>query len=436
MGGAVGLGNLWRFPYIAGENGGGGFVLIYVGFVFLFGLPIMIAEMVIGRRGRRSAVNTMRQLIRDGGRSPLWHAIGWLSIVIPLVGLSYYAVVAAWSMDFLGQAVSGAFAGLDGETSGRNFGNRVGDPIRQTLLHAAFIALTAFVVGRGVHRGLERVARFMMPGLLMLLVGIVVYNVFRMDLAAAARFLFVPDLAAITTEGVLMALGQALFSLAVGTGMIITYAAYLPERVSLTRSATVVCAGDTLVAILAGLAIFPIVFGFGMDPQEGPPLIFVSLPVAFGQMPGGQVVGSAFFLLLFFAAFTTSVGMLEPSVSWLEEHRGARRGRVALAAGFVAWLVGLASVYSFNVLAGFFPLGFVDALNDKTIFDLIDFTVANVLLPLNALLVALFVGWSLQDVSTLRDLGTRDNLWFGYWRIALKYLVPIAIAMIVFDLWR
>lgn len=436
MGAAVGLGNIWRFPYIAGENGGGGFVLIYLGFVFLLGLPVMIGEMLIGRRGHQSAIASMSLLVERGKRSPFWKVIGWLSVFAPFLGLTYYSVVAAWSLDYLSLAVTGAFQDLTGATAQSSFEEQIGRPIRQTLLHGAFIAMTVAVVARGLHGGIERMAKLLMPALFALLILLVIYNIFVSDFGRAFEFLFRPDFSKITGQSVLIALGQALFSLAIGVGVMMTYSAYLPKKVSLPESAAIICVGDTAVAVLAGLAIFPIVFSSGLDASEGPGLIFVSLPVAFGQMPGGQIIGSLFFLLLFFAAYTTSIGMLEPLVSWLEERPGARRSHMAIGAGFVAWVLGFASVLSFSLLSDWHPLSFIAAMEGKTFFDVLDFTIANMLLPINALLIALFAGWSLSRVIARDELGIGDGIWFTYWRFAVRYLVPVALVLIIFDMWR
>jgi len=436
VGAAVGLGNIWRFPYIAGENGGGGFVLLYIGFVFLLGLPIMIGEMMIGHRGQQSAVGSMNLLVKRGNRSPFWKIIGWLSILIPLVGLSYYSVVAAWALDYLSLAVSGSLAAFTADTAQSNFELQIGQPIRQSLLHVAFIGMTVIVVARGLHGGIEIIAKVMIPGLFGLLLLLVGYNLFQADFAQAFDFLFRPDFSKLDTRAVLMALGQALFSLAIGVGVLMTYSAYLPKQLSLPASAAIICIGDTFVALLAGLAIFPIVFQYGLSPSEGPGLIFVTLPVAFAQMPGGMIVATLFFLLLFFAAYTTAVGMLEPMVSWLVERHKFRRSTMAILAGLLTWLLGIASVLSFSTLREVYPLDFITALQGKTFFDVVDFTIANILLPINALLLALFAGWSIDKVVVSQELGITGGPWLLYWRFAVRYLVPVALTLIMIDLWR
>jgi NSS family neurotransmitter:Na+ symporter len=435
IGAAVGLGNLWRFPFIAGQNGGAGFVLLYLGFVFFLGLPVMIGEMILGRRGQQSAVGTMNTLVRRDKHSPFWKSIGWLSILLPFLGLTYYSVVAAWALDYLGLAVTGAFTGITGEDAQQNFAVQIGQPFRQLALHGLFILSVVVVVSRGLHGGIERISKIAMPALFVILVGLVAYNLVAADFAAAFRFLFTPDFSRIGTEAVLTALGQALFSLAIGVGVMITYSAYLPEKFSLVTSAGVICCGDTFVALLAGLAIFPIVFQYGLSPGEGAGLIFVTLPIAFGQMPGGLIIGSLFFLLLFIAAYTTGIAMVEPIVSWLEEHRGAHRPTMTVACGVLAWLGGIVSVLSFSLLADVYPLEVLSLMEGKTFFDIMDFIVANILLPINALLIALFAGWALDRATAGAELGTSSGPWFIYWRFALRFLVPAALIAIMLDLW-
>ena len=432
IGGAVGLGNLWRFPYVAGEYGGGAFVIIYLAFVFLLGVPLMAGEMLLGRRGHRSPVNSMAALVRAENANLLWRSIGWLSILVPFIGLSYYAVVAAWAIDYLLLAGSGAFQGLDGAISQDLFGTRIDAPVYQAALHALFVALTVWVVANGVNKGIERASRVLMPALFVMLLILVIYGAIEGDMAAARRFLFNPDFASLSGESFLVALGQALFSLGIGVGLMITYSAYMPRDYSLRLSAAAICVGDTLAALLAGFAIFPIVFASHLDPAEGPGLIFVTLPVAFGAMPGGQVVGALFFVLLLFAAYTSAIGMLEPVVAWLDERRPGRRRQMAIAAGTAVWVLGLGSVFSFSFLSDFRPLGFIGI--ERNFFGIADFTVANVLAPVNAFLIALFAGWVVHRAAIDEEFSADSATWKGYWRLANRFLAPSALIIVLVDL--
>jgi len=432
VGGAIGLGNLWRFPYIAGDNGGGGFVLIYLAFVFLLGVPLVAAEMLLGRRGHRSALSSISALVRAEDANAFWKTIGVLSMLIPFFALSYYAVVAAWAIDYLTLSITDGFSGLDGVSSQNTFNERISRPGYQVMLHGVFIAMTVWIIANGINKGIERASKVFMPALFLVIVILVIYGMISADFSAAVDFLFRPDFSKITGQSFLIALGQALFSLGIGVGLMITYGSYMPKEFSLRTSVTIICIGDTLAAILAGLAIFPIVFASGLDPAEGPGLIFVSLPIAFGGMPGGQVVAALFFLLLFFAAYTSALGMLEPVVSWLEERAPGRRKQMSMIAGFAIWVIGLGPVFSFSLLSDFRPLGFLGV--DKGIFGLFDYTIANVLAPFNALLIALFAGWVLRKKVVDEEFAGDSPAWKSYWRFANRYLTPAALIIVLIDL--
>ncbi len=435
IGAAVGLGNLWRFPYIAGENGGGGFVVIYLFFVFAFGLPIMLAEMVIGRAGKQDALSSMKTIIAENQAHRGWRAIGWISLWVPFLGLSYYAVVAAWSLDYLALAVTGEFSDLSSQAAPGLFAQRAGTWPTQILLHGLFIALSAIFVGLGITRGLERAARLAMPLLLCILVFLVVHNLVSSNFAQALDFLFSLDLTRFSSETVLLALGQALFSLAIGVGVMITFSAYVPNSVSLGQCALVICIADTLVALLAGLAIFPIVFEAGLDPAQGPSLLFVTLPLAFGGIHWTWFLSTLFFLLLFFAAFTTALGMLEPLTAYFKNKTGLSRYQTTLWVAFATWLLGVLSVLSFGPIQNWFPLQVFGLFSDKNFFDILDFFVANVLLPINALLIALFVGWSMSTKNVKNQLNTIGQTWFSIWRFLTRFFVPACVAVVVYDLW-
>jgi len=431
-GAAVGLGNLWRFPFIAGENGGGAFVILYLGFVILLGVPIMMAEMAIGRQGGASPVQTMRNLVKKESLHANWKIIGWLSIFIPLIGLSFYSVVGGWAVGYVMNAANGAFAGFDANQSQTAFDELLASPVKLLLIHTVFLGTSTIIVARGLSKGIEWIAKFMMPALFILLLIMVANSIFFADIQAGLSFLFKPDFSKLTTQVVFMALGQAFFSVAIGVGVLMTYSAYLPKDISIPRSAFSIAIIDTGVALLAGLAIFPLVFTYGLNPSGGPGLIFVTLPVAFGQMPGGAVLGFLFFLLLFFAAFSTAIGMLEPVVSWLSEHKDRKRAPMALAAGFSAWVLGALAALSFNIWQDFKPMDFIPLLSDKTIFDLMDFFVSNLLLPLNGLLIALFASWALSRKTMLDQFGFKDGYLFKYWLFTVKYIAPVAIGFIFY----
>lgn len=436
IGGAVGLGNVWRFPFILGENGGGAFFLLYLICVFAIGVPIMLAETIMGRRGRGSAVGSMAELVRAEGASGFWRIIGWLSVAVPLLGLAYYSIVAGWSLDYLIGALRGQFSGFDGESSGARFAALTGSAPRVLATHAAFIIVTALIVGRGVQQGIEKASTWMMLSLFAILLALLGYSAVAGDFGAALQFLFTPDFSQISRSTLVMALGQAFFSLAVAVGMLITYGAYIPEQVSLGKSVMIIAAVDTAVATIAGLVIFPLVFANGLSPAEGPGLIFVTLPIAFGSMPAGWVVGVLFFALIVFAALTTGLGMLEPPVSWLVEKTRGRRLTLAAAGAGLAWLIGLAPALSFNVLADVRPLGWLPAMQDRNIFESLDYVVANFMLPVNGLLITLFAGWCLRKRTVLAETGWDDALLYRAWRLLVRFVAPVVIAVILVNSLR
>ena len=432
IGAAVGLGNLWRFPFVAGQNGGAAFLIIYVGFVLLLGVPVMMAELAMGRRGGGSPIASMRKLAREAGASRLWSAIGWISILIPLVGMSYYSIVGGWSVDYVLRAATNSFAQISGEESENTFNLLLASPWRLLLFHGLFIAAGVFVVARGVGQGIETVTKYMMPALFAILIILVINSIFNADIARGIDFLFNPHFDKITPNVVFMAMGQAFFSLAIGVGVMLTYGAYVPTNVSLPRAAFMIALADTAVAILAGVAIFPVVFANGLDPAGGEGLIFVTLPIAFGNMQAGYIVGLLFFILLFFAAYSSVLGMLEPVVSFLEEKRGFSRPKMAVLTGFFCWMLGIAAALSFNVWSDLRPMAIVPYLADKNIFGLLDFSIANFLLPLNAMLIAIFAGWIMTRQSLLEELGVQSTALSLFLRVVLRYVAPVLIFAIFY----
>jgi NSS family neurotransmitter:Na+ symporter len=432
IGAAVGLGNLWRFPYIAGQNGGAAFVLIYIGFVLLLGVPVMMAELAMGRRGRGSPVASMRRLANEAGVSKSWMAIGWISILIPVIGMSYYSVVAGWSIDYVFKAAANAFDGFDARESGNTFNLLLASPSRILFFQGLFIASAVFVVARGVGNGIEAVSKYMMPALFAILVILVLNSIFNADIARGMDFLLNPRFDQITPTVVIMAMGQAFFSLAIGVGVMLTYGAYVPNTVSLPKAAGIIALADTAVAILAGFAIFPVVFANGLDPADGPGLIFVTLPIAFGNMQAGYIVGLLFFILLFFAAYSSVLGMLEPIVSFLEEHRGFSRPKMAILAGSVSWAIGISAALSFNVWSDLRPMAAVPYFAEKNIFDLLDFSIANLMLPLNAMLIAVFSGWMMTRQCLLEELGVRSVALSRFLIVVLRYVAPLLIFAIFY----
>ncbi len=422
-GSAVGLGNIWRFPYTAGEYGGGAFVLVYLLCVAAIGIPIMMAEIMLGRRGRQSPINTMLTLARQEGKATAWQLLGWMGIVAGFLILSFYSVIAGWTMAYMVRAAAGTFNGADAETVSTAFGAFVGDPERLLAWHTIFMGLVILVVARGVASGLEQAVRVMMPALFLLLVMLVGYATTTGHFDAGVAFLFRPDFSRLSGEAVLSAMGQAFFSLSLGMGAIMIYGSYLNSQASIAGNTLIIASLDTLVALLAGLAIFPILFAQGLEPQQGTGLIFKILPIAFGQMPGGQLFGTLFFLLLMFAAWTSAISLLEPMVAWLVENLSFGRVRASVLAGVTVWLLGIVCLLSLNAWSEIkvFGLGFL---------DLFDFVTANVLLPLGGLLIAVFAGWVLSRGSSMDELAMGERLGYRLWRFLIRYVAPVAVAVV------
>lgn len=428
-GSAVGLGNIWKFPYITGENGGGAFVLVYLACIFLIGVPVLIAEIMIGRRGGQSPIATMRTLTRAGGAARGWRIIGWNGVVASFLVLSFYAVIGGWALVYIGKAAVGMFVGADAEAIGGQFNNLLANPWELLLWHSVFMAIVVFIVGRGIRSGLEKAVNMLMPLLFILLIVMVFYAMGSGSFGRAVDFMFSPDFSRLTTEGILTALGHAAFTLSIGIGVLMAYGSYLPQNINIARTAMSIAVLDTSVALLAGLAIFPLVFANGLELGTGPGLIFVTLPLAFGQMGSGIIFGTIFFALLLVAAITSAISMLEPVVEWLEEHKGANRIKSALAGGFAVWLIGIGTVLSFNVWSDMHPLGFIGFFEGKTVFELLDFLVSNILMPLGGMAIALFAGWAITRDGLAEDIGLKGKA-FKAFMLVLKFVTPTGIAIV------
>jgi len=421
-GSAVGLGNIWKFPYLAGQNGGGAFVLVYLLCVFVIGMPVMMSEILIGRRGRRNPVATMALLGEEEGHSRRWQWVGAMAVVTGLFILSYYSVVAGWTLAYVQKSVSGVFTGASPAQVSAVFASFTGSWAQVGIAHTLFMAVTIFVVARGVERGLEQAVKFMVPALILLMLILLGYSINSGSFALGFKFMFSPDFAALSWDGVLAAMGQAFFTLSLGMGAVMAYGAYLPQETSITSTSAAVILADTVIAVLAGLVIFPLVFANGLDPSEGPGLVFDTLPLAFGQMRGGVFFATIFFVLLAFAAWTSALGLMEPAVAWLVEHSNRTRAQAAVMVGGLVWSVGFGTVLSFNALSGFSFLR-------GTIYDNIDYVTSNVLLPLGGLLITIFAAWVMCRNSSADELGGAGTI-YKLWRFLARYVAPVAIAFI------
>ena len=426
-GSAVGLGNIWKFPYITGQNGGGAFVLVYLACILAIGIPLLMAEFMIGRRGRANPEGAIAAVAREAGASRHWRRIGSLAVLTGFLVLSYYAVIAGWTVAYTPAALSGSFVGLNAESSGALFNTLLADPWKLTAYGSFVLLLTLGIVAFGVRDGLERSLRFMMPGLFLILLVMVGYAATTGHFMQAVEFLFAPDFSELSGKGVLMALGHAFFTLSLASGAMMAYGSYLPAGTSIVRTSLLVALADTTVALLAGLAIFPLVFANGLEPGAGPGLIFVTLPIAFGQMPLGQLFGGLFFVMLVLAAVTSTISLSEPGIAWLNERFGVSRTRAVLLTGAVLWLMSLASVLSFNHWAEYQLFG-------HTFFDSMDYLTANWLMPLGGLGTVLFTGWVLQKEAVREAIGIAQPGWFSAWWNLLRYGTPVAITLVFLNL--
>ena len=423
-GSAVGLGNIWKFPYIAGVNGGGAFVLVYLVCVFAIGLPIMMSEILLGRRGRRNPVATMALLGEEEGGTRHWGIVGVIGVAAGFFILSYYSVIAGWVVAYIFEGASGAFEGADTDQVGQIFSRISSSWIVTGFWHTLFMTLTGFVVAKGVEKGLERAVRILMPALIGMLLLLLVYSMIAGDFARGLAFLFEPKFSELTGSSVLVALGHAFFTLSVGMGAVMAYGAYLPAESSIGATSVAVVIADTAIAIVAGLVIFPIVFANGLDPAAGPGLIFQSLPLAFGQLPGGSIVASVFFLLLSFAAWTSAISLMEPAVVWLvERQEGLPRYVAASAVGVLIWLLGFLTVFSTNVLSEF-------TFFKGTFFENIDFVTSNIVLPIGGLAIVVFAGWVMSANSTADELDPSVGIGYRLWRLSARFIAPIAVLFI------
>ena len=429
-GSAVGLGNIWRFPYMLGESGGGAFVLLYVICALALGIPIMMAEILLGRRGRQSPVNTMRELAKEEGLSPYWQVIGMMGMIAGFLILSYYSVISGWILSYINRSASGMFEGASADEISKIFTDFISNPEQLLAWHTVFMAMCIMVVSRGVKSGLEKAVRYLMPALFVLLLVLVGYAMSTEKFMYALEYLFIPDFPKMMenfSEVFINASGHAFFSLSLGMGAIMIYGSYLSDRTSIAGATIVIASADTLVALLASIAIFPIVFTYNLEPSSGPSLIFITLPIAFGQMPGGIFFGTLFFFLVMFAAWTSAISLLEPAVTWLVENRGMTRFKATVLTGLVAWVLGIGTIMSFSDWK--FSFSFAGLPKDNGLFDIFDIITANFMLPIGGLLIAIFSAWMMSKESARDELKLKEP-WFSLWQMTTRYISPAGVVLI------
>lgn len=421
-GSAVGLGNIWKFPYIAGVYGGGAFLFVYLGFIIAIGLTVMLSELIIGRRSRRNSFGAFKKLAPG---SP-WKFIGFLGIGAAFMILSFYGVVAGWSIEYIVLSISNGFASQSPEKLNAIFSELIHDPIRPIIFQLIFMALTASIVAIGIQKGIETFTKILMPLLLLILIALCIKAVSLPGAIQGVEFLFKPDFSKLTSEGVLSALGHAFFSLSLGMGTLVTYGSYVNRRNNLVNTAIEVTAADTIIAILAGVAIFPAVFAFGIEPSSGPGLVFITLPNVFQQMSGGYVFSILFFILLSVAALTSSISILEVVVAYFKEEFNINRKSATLIATVLISILGVFCSLSLGVWSNF-------TIQNLNIFDLMDWISANMLLPLGGLFICLFVGWLLGPKKAFHELrkGSKINKTiFKVFLFLVRFIAPIAIAIV------
>ena len=431
VGFAVGMGNIWRFPYVLGENGGSAFLIIYLAFALGIGLPLLITEITIGRRGQSSATGSYRAVAAACSRSRAWGHVGTLGIFCAFVILSYYTVISGWTLDYFVKAASGTLEGVDADSSSALFNGLLNNPWKLLFWNTAVHLLIILVIRRGVQKGIESAVKILMPALFISLLVMVIYGIVAGDMVGAMKFLLEPDFSKVTFSTAMMAIGQAFFSIGIGMGSLVVFGAYMPKDFSIVRSSTAVILFDTGVAVVAGLAIFPLVFQYGLDAGSGAGLIFQTLPLAFGQMPGGQIFGSIFFVLLISAALSSCIGLAEGVVNWVDEHWGISRKKGILYVVGAAWLLGILSIISLGEWSNYYPLDFVPSYEGKSIFNALDHLAANNLLLIGGAFSAIFFGWLVPKALKLEEMNVADGLLFGLWRFSIRFVIPPVLVVVL-----
>lgn len=423
VGSAVGLGNLWKFPYITGEHGGGAFVLVYLLCIFLIGIPVLFSEFILGRNGKANPVQAMANVSRENGGSRVWSALGFNGVMAGLLILSFYSVIAGWALFYFFESVQGSFVDTNAEEVGNLFDGLLSSHVQLIFWHSLFALATIIIVAKGLKSGIEKAINFLMPGLFIILLILVGYATTTGYFAQSFEFLFKPDFSKLTWEAVLVAMGHAFFTLSLGMGAMMVYASYVPAGYSIVKAGLWIAFADTVIALLAGLVIFSIVFANGLEPGAGPGLLFQTLPVAFGEMTGGWLFGSLFFALVVMAALSSAISLIEPGISWFEQNWGMSRLKASIILGGAVWLVGLGTVLSFNAWSD------VHFLGEKTFFDSLDFITANIMLPLGGLLMTIFVAWVMKKQIVETELGLSAMLLNVFYFI-IKWIAPVAVIVV------
>ncbi len=422
-GSAIGLGNIWKLPYMIGVNGGSAFVLVFVLCILLVGIPLMMTEILLGRRAQKNPLDGMHALAVEANKSTLWQYLGGMGMLTGLLILGFYSVIGGWVLAYIWQATSGSFMQISAPQASANFDALLASPLTLIFWHTVFMLMTMGVVARGVNSGLEKANNILIPALFAILLILLGYSMSVGDMHAAFQFMFKPDFSKITPVAALSALGHAFFSLSLGMGAVMVYGSYLQRNVSIARTTIYIALADTMLGLLVGLAIYALVFANHLAPNAGPGLIFQTLPIAFGHMPAGNIIGMLFFTLVAFAAWTSSISLVEPAIAWIVENTKIKRHTAAGLLGLAVWLLGVAVALSFNEWK---DIKIIFGLN---IFETLDKLTSTILLPLGGLLMAIFAGYFMKKVHVQEELDLQVKA-FKLWRIANNFIAPIAITAI------
>lgn len=421
-GSAIGLGNVWKFPYVVGQNGGGAFVFIYLICIFAVGLPIMLAEFTLGRKTSLNPVGAFKALKPN---TP-WVGVGYMGVLAGFLILSFYGVVGGWTLAYIVKSLSQSILEFQSpKDAGQFFGAFIANPTEVLIYHALFMGLCMGVVLRGVHGGIEKACNILMPTLFVILLILMARSLTLPGAVEGVKFYLSPDFSKITPSVILIALGQAFFSLSLGMGAMLTYGSYLSEKENLTSATVYVVLFDTMIALLMGMVIFPAVFSMGLEPAEGPSLVFSVLPAVFSSMPLGAAVSTIFFVLLAIAAVTSGISLLEVVVAYFIDQVGWARKKAVFIVGFIIFALGVPSGLSFGVMSGV-------KFMDKTFFEVVNNIASNYLLPLGGMLTAIFVGWKWGVVKAREEIEKHETLfhWAKLWGFLIRFITPVAVAMV------
>jgi NSS family neurotransmitter:Na+ symporter len=419
-GSAIGLGNIWKLPYMIGVNGGSAFVLVFIACIFFVGIPLMMTEILLGRRAQKNPLDGMQQLAQEAHASHLWKYVGGMGMLTGLLILGFYSVIGGWVLAYVVEAASGSFSQITASQSSANFDALLASPLILLGWHSLFMCMTMGVVARGVNSGLEKANNILIPALFAILLVLLGYSMSVGDMRAAYTFMFTPDFSKITPVAVLSALGHAFFSLSLGMGAVMVYGSYLQRNVSIARTTIYIALVDTMLGLLVGLAIYSLVFANHLAPNVGPGLIFQTLPIAFGQMPAGNFIGMLFFMLVAFAAWTSAISLVEPAIAWIVENTRIKRATSCLGLGIAVWLLGVAVVLSFNEWKD------IKIVFNLNIFDTLDKLTSTILLPLGGLLMAIFAGYAMNKNHVQDELNLNGHF-YRLWRVTNNLIAPIAI---------